>query len=237
MSPSKPSLILGLLLSLPICASSQQPPDQLIAAATAAFPEYDQGPTFDAILNSGDTPPNPILIARTFDPTPGGAMYPASRFPSPHITQLVSRSDFVGIGIPLKRWTYPLDKKSFTVSIYLVHLTSVTIPGKDGVGAGRDVFVARAGGPIQHAGHNFRAIDPNFQLFHLNEPYLFFATKLQANLYKVNCDHVLKENEASFEETSQKHPHQTYFRNTSKRDLLEEVFAAWTQLSTHPQKN
>lgn len=188
---------LSFLVSASAFAFAQEippsPPSHVIAAAQAAFPEYGGGTTFDAILKSGGTLPDPIVIPKSFDPAPGGSVLGAPTYPSPHIASLVGRSDFVALGTPLKRWTYPIVGNSSSVSIYLVHLRSVTIQGKENLVAGRDIYIARAGGPFVYEGHNFRAIDPNFQLFHLNEPYLFFGSQVIPGLYKVDSDRALKE--------------------------------------------
>ena len=180
--------------------------------------------------------PDPIVVPKTFDPSPGGSVFGAAPYPSPHVASLVGRSDFVGIGTPLKRWTYPTVNKSFAVSIYLVRLRSVTIRGKESLSSGRDIFIARAGGPVTYKQHNFRAIDPNFQLFHLNEPYLFFGSQVVPGLYKVDSDRVLKENGGSLEETSLKHAHAAYFSRRTTDDVLKESFAAWTQM-TAPKRD
>lgn len=220
------------MLTLTLAAQGQlpmtNPPSAVVAAAQSAFPEYENGPTFDEILRSGRSLPATIVIPRTFDTTPNGSVFGAPEYPSPHIMSIVGRSDFAAIGVPTKRWTFPLVGKTFTVSIYLVHVTSAAIPGKDSLIAGQDIYVVRAGGPITYSGQAFRGIDPNFQLFHLNEPYLFLGSKIASETYKVDPDRVLKLEGSSIVETSLRHTYAAHFATKSPAVILSEIADAWT---------
>lgn len=224
-------LLCSLALTVPMAASGQMaasdPPSAVVAAAESSFPEYGNAPTFDQILKSGGPLPSTIVIPRTFDNTPNGSVFGAPQYPSPHVMSIVGRSDFAATGVPTRRWTFPLVGNTFTVSIYLVHVTSVAIPGKDGVMAGQDIYVARAGGPITYKGQVFRGIDPNFQLFHLNEPYIFLGSKIADGIYKVDSDRVLKLEGSSIAETSMKHTYAAYFASKSPAAILDEISDAW----------
>jgi len=238
MRPTKGMFFLFLLFML-YSSSAQNttasPSAEILAAAASAFPEYDSGPTFDTILKSGSNFPNPIIIPRTFDTTPGGSVFRAPSYPSPHLTRLVGRSDFVGVGVPLKRWTVPLSGNTFAASIYLVHITSPTVLGKESISAGSDIYVVRAGGPFSYEGHAFRAIDPNFHLFHLNQPYLFFGSRIISGLYKVDSDGSLQIDGSRVSETSQKQHYAKYYEGKTLDTVLQEALDAWS-LKTEPER-
>ena len=193
-------------------------------AAKSAFPEYEGGSTFDSILASGTTFPDPIIIIRSYDANPGGG--PANQpplYPSQHIKNLVNRSDFAGIGVPLKRWTFPTSDNTFAVSVYLVHVSTVSIPGKEKVAEGQDIYIARAGGPITYLGHNFRAVNPDFQLFRLNEPYFFFAENIGPNLFKVDAPRTLKIEGSTVKETSEQNALGAFFSTKTPDAILNEA--------------
>lgn len=202
-------------------------PPQVEKVAAAAIPEYSTGANFDTILASGTSMPDPIVIARSYDARPHGSVFGGPNYPSRHLKALVSRSDFVGIGIPVKRWTIPNENNTFAVSVYLVHLTSVTIPGKEDLLAGQDVYVVRAGGGVTYKGHHFRAIDPDFHLFHLNEAYLFFGSQISPGVYKVDSPRTFKVEGNTLSETSVTHSMPGFFSQRTVNSVLNEAYEAW----------
>ncbi len=221
--------------SIPVCALAQQqapsPPPNVIAAAISAFEEYDQGTSFASILKSGSTLPKVVVIPQSHDPAPGGAALNAPLYPNPHIARLAAKSDMVIRGVPLARWTYPLEKRAFTVSIYLVRVDSRTIGHPTTVGEGSLIYVARAGGPVVFQGQEFRGIDPHFQLFHLNEPYVFFGRSLTGNLFKVDSDQVLKISGNQVSEASDRGTYKEYYAKRHVEDVLSEALTAKAQMT------
>jgi hypothetical protein len=223
------------------------PTQETISAAESAFPEYDNGQSFEQILKSFDQPWNesmlggsverPIVISRTFDSRPNGSVCcSSSKYPSPLIARLVDRSDFVGIGVPLKSWSYPTTEKSFAVTIYLVRVTSVTIPGTDSIASDRYVYIVRAGGVFQYDGKFFDAVDPDFPLLALNQPYLFFAGRILPGVYKVDAHETLKVDGSSVVETSLAHPNLEYYRRNGIDAILSETLVAAKQSGTRGRR-
>jgi hypothetical protein len=204
-------------------------PPEVAKAAVTAFPEYDTGTTFDTILQSGTNFPDPIVITRSYDANAKAGVVNPPLYPSHHMKSLVMRSDFVGTGVPLKRWTLPLKENSFAVSVYLVHVTDVAVPGKEGIGSGSDIYIARPGGMVAYHGHNFRTIDPDFELFHLNEQYIFFASQIAPGLYKVDAPRTLKIEGTQVGETSKQHPLGMFYSSRTPDSIMNEARDAWKE--------
>ena len=218
------------------------PPADVIAAAVSAFPEYDNGQTYDSILKYMKTPPdattrgetieNPIEIQRTSDTQPNAGASGAPVYPSSLIVRLVSRSDFVGVGIPLKRWSYPTKEKSFAVSIVLVQVSVSTMPGKENIAQGSYFYVVRAGGSFTYKGKYFQAIETDLPPLHLNEPSVFFAKQISPGLYKADASGILKVEGSSVVETSLAHRNAEYLHRRSLNAILDEANNAWRQSRT-----
>lgn len=218
-------------------ANYPAPPTEVVAAAVRSFAEYDTGTSADAILaqggSAGSSPDQPVVLTRSFDPGPGGGVFGATKptYPSAHITSLMSRSDFAGVGTPVANWSYPLPNHSFAVTVYLVNVNRVGVPGKEAISTGSTIYIAQAGGQFTINGRSFRAIDTNFQPFRLNEPYLFFGTMLGPHLFKVDSEQVLKTNGESVSEISLRHQYAGFYSSTSVETVLQEAIAAAVQNS------
>ncbi len=221
------------------CAQSHYsaPSAEVIAAAVGAFAEYDTGTSADAILaqggSAGNSPDQPVILRRSIDPAPGGGIFSATKptYPRAHIVSLMSRSDFVGVGTPVADWSYPLPNHSFAVTIYLVEVDRVGVPGKDAISTGSAIYIAKAGGKFTINGRSFLAVDTNFQPFHLNEPYLYFGNQLGPHLFKVDSDQVLKKDGESLSETSLRHQYASFYSSTSVETVLQEAITAAVQNS------
>ena len=203
------------------------PPPDVVAAATSAFHEYDNGSTFDTYLESGPNVPAQIVIPRTYNPTSNVALpSPRPQYPNDHIAGLVERSAFVGSAVVLKRWTYPTDGNTFTVSIYLSRVVDVAIGTSEHLHNGSLIYIARAGGPVTYKNHEIRGVDPGFHLFHLQQEYLIFGSKIGANLFKVDSDRVLEVHEHRLTETNTQERHKDFYTHRDKADVLAEAISA-----------
>ncbi len=237
------SLVLALCWPImpAVCQKFPPPPNDVVSAAINSFSEYDSGTSADDIValggTAGLTESAPVIFARSADPDGHNSIYGAAgaSYPSAHVVSLVGRSDFAGVGIPLARWTFPLPRHSFAVSIYLVEVGAIAVPGKDNYVTGAHIYIARAGGPFTVEGRFFRAINPQFQLFHLNEPYMFFGTRVANSLLKVDAEQVLKLDGVSLAEVSTKHQYQDFYKSRKSPDLFGEVAAATERLNVPNQ--
>jgi hypothetical protein len=187
---------------------------------------------FDWLLSSGDKIPETVIMEQSFNPTVGGGMPRSKSYPSEHIENLVARSDFLGTGVPIERWSYPTASDHFTVTIYLVHISGVAFGGKEQIISGANIFIARAGGPVAYKGHTINAVDPDFPQFELNHEYIFFGKELCAGLYKVDSDQaLLVKDDGTVIEMDSKTRHSAVFSGRDKNSILTEAIAA---LLEHP---
>lgn len=230
-----------ILLAHAICAEQipANPPSEVVSLASKVFKEYDSGHTLDQFVASAK-PDDTILIHQTFDPRPGGEVFnpnsKASAYPHHHIRLLTATSDFIGTGIPVKRWSFATDDKQFLFSIYLVQVTEVVWSGADQIQQGAYIYVAHAGGILTYRGHKVVAFDPEFQFFHLNDEYIFFGHRVAGSLFKVDSEHTLLLKDGLVSETSTHVHHAALFRDMTKNQLLSEAHTATQFLKSAERK-
>lgn len=215
-----------LLVGAPLQNSQPPPPDNLVQVAEQAFHEYDAGNRFETYLHSGDNLPQTMVMPQTFNPTPTAGLFRNHNYPSAHILSIVGRTDFAGTGIPIAVWSYPTTGDSFVVSLYLVHITGVTLAGKGKIVTGQNIYIARVGGSVDYKGHTFTAVDPAFPVFRLNQEYIFFGKQLTLDLYKVDRDGALAVTEDGVVETATPPQHVGLYRGRGKESILSEALAA-----------
>ncbi len=148
---------------------------ELLAADAKGYLEYSSGPTVEQLIASGkqfDRAHNTFVIP--YHPHEENNESRLRWDALTPIRSLTVNSDAAVIGIPLTRQSQLTDSHHFVFSDYEVRITSVLADKNQILSAGETIVVTRAGGAITLDGHNIRAVETEFQLFHLNTPYLFF---------------------------------------------------------------
>ncbi len=228
------SIALSLQPATGFTQSIDQAPSQaLIAKSQDSFHEYDSGTSIDYIVNTASGPGQTALLTQSFDPEHGGSLKSASTsYPNPHISRMVMDAGFVGTGTTIKRWSYPTAGNKFVMTIYLVHVISVAIGDGGSVKAGQDIYIVRAGGEIHYKGHPVVASDSNFDLFPIKTTYVFFGRKLASNLYKVDSNEALEDDDGLVHESNKRSAHASIYTGRSAASVLTEAFDAWQALPT-----
>ncbi len=240
MRPKSVVLLVFVLLAHAIGAQIPvNPPSEVVSLASKVFKEYDSGHTLDQFAASAK-PDSTILIRQTFDPRPGGEVFnpnsKASAYPLRHIRLLTATSDFIGTGIPVKRWSFITDDKEFLFSIYLVQVTEDVWSGADQIKQGSYMYVARAGGILNYQGYKVVAFDPEFQFFRLNDEYMFFGSRVAGSLFKVDSEHTLLLKDGLVSETCRDAHYADLFRGMTKNQLLSEAHTAAQFLKSTKRK-
>lgn len=191
--PRQVSFVCLCLLACQMFAQSEKPPRDKptpsdLTIASQSFGEYATGNNFDSLIASAKTNSKTLILPKTFDPSPHSGPITRSVYPNQHFLELAGRSSFIGVVTLLKRWTYPLADNSFAYSVYLARVEDPVAPGPDSVVKGQLIYIVRAGGSVAYKGFTIHAVDPDFQLFRLNQPYLMFGTQLAPGEYKVDSE-------------------------------------------------
>lgn len=129
---------------------------------------------------------NPIVTvhAETEHHRVGGA----SVDPSAWLQELVANSTAIVVGRPYNRVSALTAEQTFVFSDYEFQIEKVLKDSGKHISTSSQIVVTRPGGAIDYGPKSFRAIDPEFQLFHLGERYLLFLTRLpDSGTYKVTA--------------------------------------------------
>lgn len=124
----------------------------------------------------------------------------------PELKTLVYNSDAIIIGTPFKRESSLTKSHHFVFSDYEVEVDTVYKDLLGSIAQGLPIVLSRPGGVVNVSGEQFRAIEEEFPLFHLNSEYVFFLHfNAATGSFKVNpSDVYLIENGKVLE--GRKHP-------------------------------
>jgi hypothetical protein len=112
----------------------------------------------------------------------------ASVDPNAWLQELAGNSSAIVIGRPYNRISSLTSEQTFVFSDYEFRVEKVLKDSGNLIAASPQVVVTRPGGVVDYGDKTFRAIDPEFQLFHLGERYLLFLTRLpDSGTYKVGA--------------------------------------------------
>jgi hypothetical protein len=92
---------------------------------------------------------------------------------SPQLLAEVANCDVIVMGVPVTERTLPIPDRSFLFTEYEVRIEQVFFAGQQIIHIGDTIVVSRAGGELRFNGVLVKAIESAFDLFPLNQPYIF----------------------------------------------------------------
>jgi hypothetical protein len=106
---------------------------------------------------------------------------PSSEFPenvSPQLIGEVVNGDVIVMGVPVTERTLPIQGRSFLFTEYEVRVEQVFFAGQQIIHIGDTIIVSRAGGELRFNGVLVKAIESAFDLFPLNQPFIFILNSV-----------------------------------------------------------
>jgi hypothetical protein len=97
---------------------------------------------------------------------------------SPRLLGEVANCDVIVMGVPVTERTLPIQDRSFLFTEYEVRVEQVFFAGQQVIHTGDTIVVSRAGGELPFNGVLVKAIESAFDLFHLNQPYIFILNSI-----------------------------------------------------------
>ncbi len=182
-----------VLIGIPKLFAQQPPPsvitDQIMALDAANYAIYGSGISaeeaiaqrshFDPVHNTyilADHPHEEVRIGS------GGS---EKRDALSDFSELTYNCDAVIIGTPTLRRSALTASHHFVFSDYEVRIDEILSDRKKMLGGATGLIVSRAGGETVLDGNKVRAIETEYQLFHLGEQYLFFLFRSRSGTYSV----------------------------------------------------
>jgi hypothetical protein len=107
---------------------------------------------------------------------------PSSEFPanvSPQLIGEVANCDVIVMGVPVTERTLPIPDRSFLFTEYEVRVEQVFFAGQQVIHTGDTIIVSRAGGEMSSNGVLVKAMESAFDLFRLNQPYIFMLRSVR----------------------------------------------------------
>lgn len=175
-------LVVVLVVFAALVPASAQPvrsqvTPEVLAADSTHFIEYGSSPSLDRQVALPENENKPlIVVSRTIGDKPLTGV-PDGTVRNWLATK-AANADLVVLATPLKRYSALTADHSFIFSDYEMRVEQVFKDHTAQLSPGSSIVVARAGGVTTVNGHNVRAIDPEFHLFHIGEPYLLFLYQI-----------------------------------------------------------
>lgn len=150
--------------------------DALLAANANDFDEYSIGETAEQQIAKGasyDAEHNVFVVVRHIreEVRPRHAV---DSDPLGELKARVANSDAVIVGVPKRRYSALTRTHQFVFSDYEIAVNSIYLDRTSSLVPGAQIVVTRPGGEVKVNGENFRGIEPEFPLFRLDTPYVFF---------------------------------------------------------------
>jgi len=92
---------------------------------------------------------------------------------SPQLLGEVANCDVIVMGVPVTERTLPIQDRSFLFTEYEVRVEQVFFAGQQVIHTGDTILVSRAAAELRFNGVLVKAIESAFDLFPLNQPYIF----------------------------------------------------------------
>ena len=150
--------------------------DELMSKQAGQYLAYSSGSSADLLISNHlqfDGTHNEYVIVRHPDDEIGVGHAPDGD-KLHELKTLVYNADAIVLGTPTRRVSALTDSHQFAFSDYEVKVNKVYLDKRPSLLVGQQIVVTRPGGVTVLAGQTVRAIEPEFQLFHLNEQYIFF---------------------------------------------------------------
>jgi hypothetical protein len=169
---------------------AQQPPpsvitDQIMDMDAANYPEFNGGFSAEEIIaqRSHFDPVNNTYVLAYHPNEEHREAGKATRDALLDFGELTYNCDAVIIGTPTLRRSALTTSHHFVFSDYEVRIDAILSDRKKMLGGARGLIVSRAGGETVVDGNKVRAIETEYQLFHLGGQYLFFLFRTPSGTY------------------------------------------------------
>lgn len=147
--------------------------------AYATFLNFDQRIAQGEAANAGVRPERIEIVKST---ERGYQQHlPSSAFAaniSPQLIGEVANSDLIVMGTPMTENSIPIQDRTFLFTAYEVRVEQVFFVRRQSMLPGGSITVSRAGGELLVNGVLVKAIESAFDLFRLNQPYIFILNSI-----------------------------------------------------------